>query len=59
MNGTSWLLTFFFSVRYFKQKAEKEKQRKRKTSESDDEASNYADNFGTVFVCYFCTNLYL
>ena len=36
------------TLRYFKQKAEKENKRKKKTNDSDDETSEMALNFGTV-----------
>ena len=40
------------TLRYFKQKAEKENKRKKKTNDSDDETSEMASNFGTVLFLF-------
>ena len=39
-------MTLSLLVRYFKQKAEKEKQGKKRTKDSDDEESANTTNFG-------------
>jgi len=43
------------SLRYFKQKAEKENKRKKKPNNSDNETSEMATNFGTVYLFDFKT----
>lgn len=41
-----FITIFILTLRYFKQKAEKENKRKKKTRDSDDETSEKATNFG-------------